>query len=335
MTLTLRPLARLSLALCLLAAPCFATDVIKVKGLGVLRGDATAWDEAAGILTFVTEDGKEYKIKKDDLDRLSAYKLAKTKIDRKKPEDLVKLGNFARDIELYAYAGQQYAAALGMAPEMKDAIAVEQAMNRKLAAEYCMRQAKEAIAQKDVQNAEKWLTTMVDKLPDEPASREAATILAEYYKKNHAAKDDELEAKYKDQLEKDLKKGKRHYDSMLEMIQAGLTNERSTSATKKNFEGAWDEGNRALGELDKVQKQHQGDADLAELFDGYRDLITEHMVSSQIHLAASYSVQTSYNQALKTLNKALSVDPTNKDVLAARARVEEAVSNGGLFRRWW
>ena len=335
MALSLRPLARFSLALFLLAVPCLAVDVIKVKGLGVLRGEATAYDKEAGILTFVTEEGVEHKIPKDDLDRLSAYKLAKTKVDLKSAEELVKLGNFARSIELYAYAGRHYIAALVLDPGMKDNIAQEQAVNRREASEFCMRQAREAITRNDVHGAEKWLTTMVDKLPDEPLSQQAASMLAEHYKKNHGAKDDELEAKYKGELEKDLKKGKGYYDNMLKRIETGLTSGGSGSAAKRDFETAWTDGERALGELDKVQKKNSGDAQLAELFDGYRELITEHMVSSQLHLAASYSVQTSYNQALKTLNRALSIDPTNKEVLAARARAEEAVSSGGLFRRWW
>lgn len=333
----LSKLALAAVALSVLTSSGFSAvaDVLKVNGLGVLRGEVTAWDAAAEVLTFVTNDGKEHTIKAADLDRLSAYKLAKTKADMKSATDRVKLGNFARTIDLYAYAGKHYNAALKLDASLATEVEKEQATNRRLAAEYCMAQARAALAKSDSDGAEKWLKTLVNKLPDQPLAAQAGAMLAEHYKTNHEAKDDDLESKYSEELEKDLKKGKKHYDDMLEGIRGGLT-ARGSGAAKRKYEGAWKDGNRALSELDKVQKQRgKNDKDLAELFNGYRVLIKEHMVESQLHLAAQYSTQTAYNQALKEVNKALSIDGKNREALAARARIEQAVSNGGGFRRWW
>lgn len=337
MKLDLRILALSTLATLSLSAPSFgaANDVLKVKGLGVLHGEVTAWDPVAEIVTFKTEEGVEHKIKAADLDRISAYKLAKTKVDPKSAEDQVKLGNFARTIECYAYAGRHYASAIKMDPSLKASVEKEQAQNRRQAAEYCARLAREAADKGDLKTAEKWLTTLVNKLPDEPLAAEASAILKEHYEKNHAAKDDELEAKYAEKLKKELANGKKHYDSMLKNIKDGLGNTGSSSSAKRHFESAWRDGNSALSELDKVQKRHKGDEEIVELFDGYRVLITEHMVDSQLHLSSHYSTQTSYQKALEAVNKALSIDPKNSQALAARARIEEAASEGGLGRRWW
>lgn len=327
-----------ALALLALATSGFAAgnDVIKVKGLGVLHGEVVAWDAANEVLTFKTNEGKQHVIKAADLDRLSAYKLAKSKADRESAEDQLKLGNFARTIELYAYAGRHYESAIKLDASLTKQVEKEQAINRSQAAAYSMRQARAAEAKGDGHGAEKWLKILVDKLPDQPEAATAAAMLSKHYEKNHAAKDDVLEGKYSGELQKDLKKGKKAYDDMLEKIRDGLTNSRSTGAAKKKFEGAWKDGEKALSELERVQKKKgKDDKNLAELFDGYRELIHEHMVEAQLHLAAQYSIQTSYNQALKEVNKALSIDGKNRDALAARARLEDAVSNGGLFRRWW
>ena len=119
---------------------------------------------------------------------------------------------------------------------------------------------------------------------------------------------------------------------MLKKIEEGLTTTRSTSISRRHLEAAWTDGDRALKSLDKTEKKlGRGDPDLAELLDGYRDLVTEHMVASQLHLASSYSVQTSYQKALRTVNKALSIAPNDRKALAARARIENAAATGGIW----
>lgn len=332
MSISIRTAALSLLASAVLVAPSFAgVDVLKVKGK-VLKGDVTAYDDTTEILTFVTTEGEELKIPAKDLDRLSGYKLAKTKVDMKDAEDLIKLGNFARTIELFVYAGRHYDSALKADPTLASKIDQERAKNRSLAAEYCMRYAREAISKRDTKEAEKWLTTLVNKLPNEPLAAEASSMLREHYTKNHEAKDDHLEAKHAEALEKELKQGKKHYDSMLKKIQQGLSNTRSTSSSRRSWEGAWKDGEKTLKELDKAEKIDDGAN--AELFKGYRELVIEHMVAAQLHIASSYSTSTSYNQARKAINLALSVDPNNKEALAARARVEDAASRGGILR-WW
>ena len=54
------------------------------------------------------------------------------------------------------------------------------------------------------------------------------------------------------------------------------------------------------------------------------------MVDSQLHLASVYTTETSYKRALK-LNLALSMDPRNREVLAARARIEAAADDNRIL----
>jgi len=190
--------------------------------------------------------------------------------------------------------------------------------------------AEEATRKGDETKAEKWLTTLVSKLPNEPAAKRASTLLEQLYAKNHAAKDDHLEQGHEDLLQNDLKTGKKRYDAMLSKIQKGLANSSKTSSAKRLYEGAWSDGQRAMREIAKVEKK-LGRAEIGEVLDGYRKLVTEHMVDSQLHIASLYSTRTSYKQALAAVNKALSIDSSNKRALAARARIETAASTDS----WW
>lgn len=314
----------------LLCSPCLAQDVIKVKSLGTLRGQVTAYDNTTRILTFVTEDGRTHEIHADQLDRGSAYRMAKTKAEKTDGMGQLKVGNFARDIELYAHAVRHYGYAVEADPSLEQAVEGELTILRREAAEYCMRLAEEATRKGDEKEAEKWLTILVDKLPNEPAAARARAMLEQVYAKNHAAKDDHLEQGNEELLENQLRTGKKYYDSMLEKIRKGLVNSSKTSTAKRMYEGAWSDGQRAMREIDKAEKK-LGRAEVGEVLDGYREVITEHMVDTQLHVASLYTTRSSYQQALAAVNKALSIDSGNRRALAARARIETAASTNG----WW
>lgn len=322
----------LPLLVALLAATGQAQEHLRIKGGQRLTGKAISYDDKAEIVTFVTTDGVEHKIKAMDLDQRSAYSLAKSRAPKGDAAAQLRLGNFARDIELYRHAIRHYDAAEKGDPSLKAEVETQRARLRKEAAEYCMRLAQDAIQKNDDKEAEKWLTLLVQKLPNEAPSAEAAELLNRYYEKNHKIQDDHLEQKYAEKLAKELKSGKKAYDTMLEEIRKGLANTRSTSAAKKSFEKAWKEGEHALRELDRVQKKAgPEDTKLAELFDGYRVLIKEHMVDSQLHLASAYTTETAYQRALKSVNLALSIDPKNRKVLDTRARIEAAASDNSIL----
>lgn len=329
---TLAPIALL-VAGAAWAPPAAASDHLKLTDGTLLVGRATAYDPDARVVTFVTEDGRTLQIAAADLDRLSAYKLAKTRVKEDDAGDQVKLGNFARDVGLYAHSNRHYGTALSLDPSLAAAVEEQRVVLRREAADFCMKNARAELQRGDEREAERWLTTLLQKLPNEPQAAEAEAMLAELYPKNHEPLDDELEQGLGEQLlAGDLKKGKQHYDAMLADIQKGLASSRSTSAAKKSFDAAWTSGQRALDELDRVQKKMEDDPAVAELFDSYRDLVHQHMVDAQIHLASLLTVQTDYQGANEAVGKALSVDPDDREALVARARIEEASSRGWGWR---
>jgi tetratricopeptide (TPR) repeat protein len=306
-----------------------AEDVLKLKDGSVLRGRAKAYDEATHTVTFVTQDGSERKLPLDGLDRLSAYKIAKSRAPDTDGKGQLRIGNIARDAQLYRYALGHYANARKADPSLAPQIDKEMAVLRREAADYCMSNAKNALASHDSEGAEKWLTTLVQKLPDEAPTAEARTMLEDLYSRTRAAKVEKVESSTPEQIKAELKQGKKYYDSMLDNIRRGLI-DKTTSASRRYHEAAWSDGEKAMKELDKTQKKYS-DAEAVQLLDHYRGVVREQMVGSQLALASLLSTSTNYKGAQEAINKALSIDPQNHSALEARARTEMAASNSSVF----
>lgn len=306
-----------------------ATDHLKLNSGRKLTGEAKAYDHATQTLTFVTSAGEELKLKADILDRVSAYKLAKSHVDPNNAQEEIRLAVFAADVHLFVHAGRHLDKAEQLDPNLSTEVVKARQEIKASAASFCMSQAQAAVTAGDKREAEKWLTTIVGKLADQPQAAEASKMLQGLYPENHDSRDDHLEASHGNLLDGELKAGKKYYDQMLRDIQSGLTNTRTTSTAKREFERAWSNGERALKELDRVGKRvSKEQPDTTSTLAEYRSIVVEHMVESQLHLASMLSVQTDYQDAIKAVNLALSVDPNNKDAKAARARIENSASNG-------
>jgi Tfp pilus assembly protein PilF len=98
------------------------------------------------------------------------------------------------------------------------------------------------------------------------------------------------------------------------------------------FENSIANGDRALKELDKVEKKYT-DPQTRETLSGYRTIVNDQIIEVRLHLASVYTTRTSYNRALGEVNSALALDPRNAQALAARAPIEQS-ANTGIFTRW-
>ncbi len=313
--------------LLLLGAPLAATEHVKLKDGTVLKGRATAYDSQKKVLSFRSDDGQERQYTLDQLDQRSVYMVSASVVSKESGRGQLQLANYARDIGLYAHAGRRYEYAEKADPSLAEEVARERALGRKLAAEYCMKNAQEAVAQNKIADAEYWLSLLVQKLPNEPQAEQAAALLEQHYLKERNARDDQLESKHADLLEKDLRKGKELYDRMIERTRDGLT-ARSESKAAKLFEGALDDGKAVLKEIDRVVKKYPDDVRIQEGADKYRALTIAQMVDAHLHLASQYTVHSSYQNALAETNAALALDPRNEHALSQRARIEYASSEG-------
>ncbi len=326
-----RPTARVrALALVLLLAPLAGAQSIKLSDGTVVRGRATAYDDAKQVLSFRTESGKEVDYRLDQLDERSVYMVHASLVPEDSGRGQLQLANFARDIGLYKHSARRYGLAEKADPSLKDEVEQERTVLREKAADFCLEQAQEAQAKGDTKEAEKWLTLLIEKLPGEPQAEQAATMLDGLYTTRRHAQDDELEREHAELIQKDLKEAKRRYDRMIELTKAGLTSRGSTAV--KDFEGAISDGAFVLKEIEGVRKKYPDVVHVQEGAVKYRALATGQMVDAHLHLASHYTVQTDYKNALRQANAALALDPSNQAATAQRARIEQEANDGiGVF----
>ncbi len=310
-----------------LVAPALASEHIKLKNGTVLKGRATAYDSQQKVLSFRTEDGKDVTYTLDQLDQRSVYMVNTSLIPKDNARGQFQLANYARDIGLFYQARRAYQYAEKADPALKPEIDKERALGRKLAADYCMKNAQEALAKKDVKDAEHWLSLLLEKLPDEPQAEQAAALLEQHYTAERNARDDQLEREHAALLEKDLKKGKELYDRMIQRTQDGLT-ARNASKAANLWKSAIDDGEDVLKEIDKLAKKYADDPRVQDGAAKYRQLTIDQLVDLHLHLASSETVKSSYKDALRETNAALALDPKNAQALAQRARIEQASSEG-------
>ena len=311
--------------------PDRAPATLKLLDGTSIRGNATSYDSDTGELHFRTTDGRDLVLTKAELDLRSAYLLNRSNIPQDDAVLQLQLANFARDAGLYAHSARHYKYAERADPSMKAEVDAQVAIMHHKAAVWGMEQLQVAKAAGNKAEATKWAKVLLSKLPDEPEAVIAGQMLDDLYAQSHDARDDQLESRSAELLATDLKAGKRHYDLMLANNKKGLTT-KSTSASRRAYEQAVKDGARALKEIDKVAKKR---TDLAsrETLDGYRTLIVGQMIDTHINVSSQYLTQSSYQNALREVNKALALDPKSEAALSMRSRVETASSQG--IGGWW
>jgi hypothetical protein len=309
-----------------LAAPAFASTLVLKDGTR-LSGRATRYDSASKTLYFHTDDGKDVQYKLDQFDARSLYVLNASVVPKNDAQKQLMVANYARDIGLYAHAVRRYGETVKTDPALKDTVDAEMTKLRRMAAEDCWKNAEAAKAKGDAKEAEKWLTTLIDKLPDEPEAARARSLLDNYYAKNRAAKMAEADSKASASLQKQIAKGKALYQEMVEKCTKGLQAQTPTEA-RNLFTAAIKDGESVLKEIDDVEKNQKLSSDQVGTLNQYRKVVTDQIVEAHLHMASQQTVQTDYNGALKTVNAALAFDPENQAALAARARIEESVNSG-------
>jgi len=312
-----------------LAAPSAGQEKIKLKSGKVVSGRATAYDSEKEVLSFRTDDGQDMNYAMDQLDSRSVYLVYSSVIPKDNGKGQLQLANFARDAGLYEHAARRYGYAEQADPKLEADVERERDVLRQKAADYCLTNARAAQAKGDAKEAQKWLAIILERLPNSPQAAEAASMVEQGYAREANARDDALEVEHAELLQKDLKKGKAAYDSMIERTRQGLT-ARNSSKSESLWKNAIDDGEVVLKEIDRLAKKYPDDPKVQDGAVRYRQLTIEQMVEVHLHLASQYTTSSSLKNAMKQANAALALDPKNGQALAARARIEQA-SNEGLI----
>src|SRR5689334_2738920 len=147
-----------------LSLASLAADYVKLKDGTAVKGEAVSYDEATSTLNFKMEDGTTRGFKLDELDKRSVYLVNHSKVPKDDCTKQIRIGNLARDAELFAHALRHYGYAEQADPARKAEVDAERAKLRQLAAAFGMKKAQEAIAKRDIPEAEKWLLKVVEKV---------------------------------------------------------------------------------------------------------------------------------------------------------------------------
>jgi len=305
-----------------------AADHVKLKNGTPVKGEAVSFDEATQTLNFKMEDGTTRPFELDELDKRSVYLVNHSKVPKDDVAMQIRLGNLARETELFAHAMRHYGYAEKADPTKKPEIDGERAKLRQLAAAYGMRLAQAELAKGNKAEAEKWLVKIIEKVPNEPQAAEAAAMLEESYSKAREEREAKARAKARDQLKKDLQPGRKVYENMVDKTKKGLTAKSSNSTATALWESALVDGKQLIRGLDRLDKKYP-DSATREMLSGYRAIVEKQIIEVHLHLASVWTTRSSYNNALDEVNQALAIDPTNEIVIATRARIEYAASDGG------
>ena len=314
-----------------LAVPSAASETLKLKSGQIVSGRATRYDSERQVLSFRLDDGREVTYGMDDLDPRAVYLVYSSVVPRNSGRGQLQLANLARDAGLYQHAARRYGYAEQADPAIKSEVDRARQELRRRAADACLANARAARAKGNENETQKWLAILLERLPDEPQAAEAAAMVEEGYARQANARDDELELRYQEMLQRDLRTGKQRYDSMIDRTREGLT-ARNASKSTNLWNGALDDGKAVLKEVDRLKKKYPDDPKVQDGVARYRQLAIDQMVEVHLHLASLYTTRSSLNNALEETQAALALDPRNPAALAQRARIEEAANQG--LTRW-
>lgn len=314
-----------TLALLFLADSAVAGESIKLATGKVVRGNATAYDDVNKILHFKLESGEQQAYSLDQLDGRSVYLVYTSVIPKENGKGQLQLANLARDVGLFEHAARRYGYAEKADPSLKAEVERERAKGRGMAADFCLKNAREASYKGDKKEAEKWLKILLERLPNEPQSAEAAQLIEASYAKDRAEQEAAIEAEMTAELQKEIKKGKASYQSMVEDTRKGLT-ARNDSQARKLWQSALKSGDTVLRECDRLMKKYGSDARVQEGVAKYRRLTAEQLIEANLHLASQAMIQSSFKEAQRYCNAALALDPKDHGALAMRARIEQAAN---------
>jgi tetratricopeptide (TPR) repeat protein len=315
-----------------LAAAPVSAATLKLKNGQSVQCKVVAYDAPAKTLRVRLEDGREARYTLDQLDARSVYLVNSSLVPKDDAKALLQVANFARDAGLYAHAVRRYGEALKLDPSLKATIDQEMISLKRGAAAMCMENARAAVTQNDLKEAEKWLTILVKKLPDEPEGKQASAMLDNYYEQNRTKQVAAADEKATDAIKKDVANGKKHFEQMVEKSKRGLQAE-GNSQSEALFRAAIVDGKAVMKEIDRIEKKYD-DPDLREKVSAYRKIAIDQLVEVHMNLASRQCVQSDYRGGLNSVEAALALDPKNESALAMRARIEEYSSQPVGWRVW-
>ncbi len=334
--------ATVALAVCLPSASAQEKEVLETLSGAKYAGKILSDDGKS--VEIETAAGATMKLNYEVLTPKSIYRL---QVLRTGPtaQDQLALAEWCVPMKLYEEARAHYRKAIALDPDMKldEAVAASVAKARTTAANELLERGKGLQASNQQQEARRVLSLLVQELPEEPAAKEAATLLAsETAQRKQTALDRKL-AKlpepgpdaprradgepFSDTTRLLFQPVIESYHKMLDATHDGLV--KGGTGGIKELEKALKEGEKIRKEADKIKEKEANDAEVAEALALVDEKLEEAVVDARINIVDNYLLRNSYNQAGDVVREGMATYPQNPRLRQAMDRVTAAASNNG------
>ena len=215
---------KITLALVATLALCTVADAgsIRLKDGTRVSGQAVEYNADTETLSWREDSGNLRQFKLDELNTRSSYSVLRSQVEKDNGPGQLQLANYTRDIELWAHAVRHYGYAKDADPSLAAEVDKQVEILKQKAAAWGMLKAREAAAKGDTKEALEWLQKIITKLPDQPEAAEAQRLIDNYYASVKAEETKEVDNHEDELIKKELAKGKKAYDKMLDLNKKGL-----------------------------------------------------------------------------------------------------------------
>ena len=347
-------LTRLTFAvstLLLLAVPCArAQDSIETLSGSTFSGTILSNDGTT--VEIETTAGMKMKVPYEQLTPETQYQL-KLLITPDDANGHLALADWCMGMKLYKNARTEFRTALRLGPLMEKEINAKFAAARTAAANELLARAKSLKAEGKNVESRDILSAIVQELPLEPASKEAAQLLAA---ETEQRKQDALNAKpaaaassgggssagsssggsvplrsngqpFSDATRTVFQPVIDLYHQMLDENQSGLT--KGGSAGLQLFQKALKDGDKIRSKLDQMKSGGETSDEVTEGLALAATKLEEATVDVRINMSDAYMLRTSYSQASEVLRQGMAQYPKNERLRDAMNRVTSASSDNG------
>lgn len=267
----------------------------------------------------------------EDLAARTVYRLRLGRPEARTAEGQIGLAEFALTSGLFDAARRHFGRAALLEPAREDEAAAGLARVQAAAAAALLDSARRKAAGQDPLAAEKDLALLLKEFPDEPAAEDGRALYASLAPAREAAEKRAL-AEAVSRAEKARQEAvapatKLHARGV-EHVTKGLLATRNRGEAAQHFQEALRACEEARVLLDRVSRENGRAPEMSRLVSQLDGEIRSHILDTDLHLASLYLVRQTPREALAWANRALALDPGNRDALAMRARIESSIQSG-------
>jgi tetratricopeptide (TPR) repeat protein len=208
-----------------------------------------------------------------------------------------------------------------------------------------LKQAREFLEKGDLDEAERYASVVLNRLPDTDAGKEAAALIDEIEGRvvsqheaamNRAMKEakeggEEAGNAALEALEKKVQPLVKRYEAARKLYNEALKESNSSQAVRA-FESVAKQYEALLGEADKLMKEHEEPV-VAKRIDAARGQLRADAVDAYVSAGDRLLARGTYKKALEYANRALRVDPSNPHAQSLKTRTEIAQAASSRWRK--